>query len=107
MITQVRERTFPSLPRRNINTVGSQSAWGALLGVVKSFPPFLDGGGLAGGTTGKRDPFMAVLRWKYKFAKDYPSFSAMKNKIANGIEGRDFYNVSLSSRMSTIRQRME
>lgn len=30
---------------------------------------------------------MAVSRWKYKFAKDYPSFSAMKNKIANGVEG--------------------
>lgn len=39
---------------------------------------------------------MAVSRWKYKFAKDYPSFSAMKNKIANGVEG------SLSSR-TTIR----
>lgn len=37
---------------------------------------------------------MAVSR--YKFAKDYPSSSAMKNKIANGVEG------SLSSR-TTIR----
>lgn len=66
-----------SLPSQEIlNTVGSQSAWGALPGVVKSFPPSTsrhDGGGLAGETTGKRDPFMAVSRWKYKFAEDLPS----------------------------------
>ena len=36
----VHERTFRSFAG-DINTVGSQSAWGALPGVVKSFPLFL------------------------------------------------------------------
>lgn len=76
----------------DINTVGLQSAWGVLPGVVKSFPPFLAPRWWARReTTGKRDLFMAVLRREYKFAEDYscPPLLATKNGIANGIDARD------------------
>lgn len=63
--------------------------------VVSAFPRATMVAGLPGGERGK-GILLWLYRWKYKFAKDYPSFSAMKNKIANGVEG------SLSSR-TTIR----